>query len=148
MRRVPGHHGTQGQLFRTWRYHAFVTNLAGPAWALDRSHRAHAVVELSIRDLKAGPLAHLPSGSFNANSAWLQCAVLAHNLIRWTTTLGNNVTDQLIVAKTWRHRLLAIPGRLVNHSGTPTLRLPARWPWAQQFTTALDTLRALPPVPG
>ena len=54
-------------LFATWRYHAFVTNLAGSAWALDRSHRAHAVVELSIRDLKAGPLAHLPSGSFNVN---------------------------------------------------------------------------------
>lgn len=148
VRRVPGHHGTQGQLFATWRYHAFVTNLAGPAWALDRSHRAHAVVELSIRDLKAGPLAHLPSGSFNANGAWLQCAVLAHNLIRWTAALGSSVTDQLIVTKTWRHQLLAIPGRLVNHSGTPTLRLPARWPWAHQFTTALDTLRALPPVPG
>jgi hypothetical protein len=31
---------------------------------------------------------HVPSGSFSANSAWLQCAVLAHNLIRWTATLG------------------------------------------------------------
>lgn len=148
VRRVPGHHSTQGQLFATWRYHAFVTNLAGSAWALDRSHRAHAVVELSIRDLKAGPLAHLPSGSFNANSAWLQCAVLAHNLIRWTAALSHGGTDRLVVAKTWRHRLLAIPGRLVNRSGTPTLRLPAHWPWAHQFTTALDALRALPPVPG
>ena len=88
VRRVRNHHGPQGQLFATWRYHAFVTNLAGPAWALDRQHRAHAVVELSIRDLKAGPLAHLPSGSFHANSAWLQCAVLAHDLVRWTAILG------------------------------------------------------------
>ena len=32
------------QLFATWRYHAFVTNLAGSTWALDQSHRAHAVV--------------------------------------------------------------------------------------------------------
>lgn len=88
VRRVPSHRGAQGQLFPTWRYHAFVTNLAGPAWSLDAQHRAHAVVELSIRDLKAGPLAHLPSGSFNANSAWLQCAVLAHNLIRWAAVLG------------------------------------------------------------
>jgi hypothetical protein len=148
VRRVPGHQGPQGQLFTTWRYHAFVTNLAGAAWALDASHRAHAVVELSIRDLKAGPLAHLPSGSFNANSAWLQCAVLAHNLLRWTAALGEHTTDQLLVAKTWRHRLLAIPGRLVNRSGTPTLRLPARWPWAQRYRAALDALRALPPVPG
>ena len=148
VRRVPGHHGPQGQLFTTWRYHAFVTNLAGTAWALDRQHRAHAVIELSIRDLKAGPLAHMPSGSFAANSAWLQCAVLAHNLIRWTTTLGAISTDGLIVAKSIRTRFLAVPGRLVNRSGRPTLRLPTRWPWAQQLTAALDTLRALPAVPG
>lgn len=148
VRRVRNHHGPQGQLFATWRYHAFVTNLAGPAWALDRQHRAHAVVELSIRDLKAGPLAHLPSGSFHANSAWLQCAVLAHNLIRWTAALGGIRGDNLVVAKTFRHRLLGVPGRLVNRSGRPTLRLPTRWPWADQFRTALDTLRALPPVPG
>jgi hypothetical protein len=148
VRRVPGHRGRQGQLFDTWRYHAFVTNLTGTAWALDRQHRAHAVVELSIRDLKAGPLAHMPSGSFAANSAWLQCAALAHNLIRWTSTLGGLNTDQLVVAKTFRTRLLAVPGRLVNRSGRPTLRLPTRWPWATQLHAALDTLRALPPVPG
>ncbi len=52
------------------------------------------MVELSIRDLKAGPLAHMPSSSFPANGAWLQCAVLAHNLIRWTTTLGDIGTDR------------------------------------------------------
>ncbi len=143
-----GHRGAQGQLFTTWRYHAFVTNLAGTAWSLDRQHRAHAVVELSIRDLKAGGLAHLPSGSFNANSAWLQHAVLAHNLTRWTAQLGGHTTNQLMVAKTFRTRLLTIPGRLVNRSGQPTLRLPARWPWADQFHSALDVLRTLPPVPG
>ena len=148
VRRVPGHHGPQGQLFDTWRYHAFITNLTGTPWALDAQHRAHAVVELSIRDLKAGPLTHMPSGSFSANSAWLQCAALAHNLLRWTTTLGGINTGQLVVAKTFRTRLLNIPGRLVNRSGRPTLRLPTRWPWADQLHAALDALRALPPVPG
>ncbi len=148
VRRVRNHRGPQGQLFPTWRYHAFVTNLAGPAWALDQQHRAHAVVELSIRDLKAGPLTHLPSGSFAANGAWLQCAVLAHNLIRWTATLGEIRTDGLIVAKTIRHRHLTVPARLVNRSGRLTLRLPARWPWADHFLTALNALRALPPAPG
>lgn len=148
VRRVRNHHGPQGQLFATWRYHAFVTNLAGPAWALDQQHRAHAVVELSIRDLKAGPLTHLPSGSFHANSAWLQCAVLAHNLLRWSTALGGIATGELVVAKTIRRRYLNVPARLVNRSGRLTLRLPARWPWAQPFETALGALRALPPAPG
>ena len=39
----------QGQLFHTWCYHGFVTDLAGEATELDRFHRAHAQVELAIR---------------------------------------------------------------------------------------------------
>lgn len=104
-------------------------------------------MELSIRDLKAGPLAHLPSGVFSANSAWLQCAVLAHNLIRWTAALGGTTTGELVVAKTYRARMLNVPARLVRPAGRPRLRFPARWPWATQFLTALHTLRGLPPVP-
>jgi hypothetical protein len=53
----------------------------------------------------------------------------------------------LIVARTIRTRLLALPGRLVNRAGQQTLRLPSRWPWADTFTKILDTLRALEPVP-
>ena len=94
-------------------------------------------------------LEHVPSGNFHANSAWLQCTVLAHNLIRWTSILGNiRVDDQLVVARTTRTRLVAIPGRLVNRAGRPTLRLPILWPWKEQFTTALDTLRLLRPAPA
>jgi hypothetical protein len=138
----------QQRLWPDWRHHAFLTDLDGSAVDVDRFHRHHAVVELAIRDLKAGAgLEHVPSGNFHANSAWLQCAVLAHNLIRWTTTLGGIGTDQLVVARTMRTRLVAIPARLVNHSGRTTLRLPTHWPWATAFTTALDTLRLLRPAP-
>jgi hypothetical protein len=39
---------------------------------LDADHRRHAVVELAIRDLKAGVgLRHCPSGKFAANAACL-----------------------------------------------------------------------------
>src|SRR5215211_4495776 len=79
--------GDQQQLFPTWRYHAFVTNRVGTATFLDADHRRHAVCELHIRDLKAGAgLAHLPSGRFAANAAWLLAATLAHNLLHWTAT--------------------------------------------------------------
>ena len=47
------------------------------------------------------------------------------------------VDDQLVVARTIRTRLLAIPGRIVNRAGRPTLRTPTHWPWADQFATAL-----------
>lgn len=138
----------QQQLWPDWRHHAFLTDLDGDVVAVDRFHREHATVELAIKDLKAGAgLEHLPSGVFSANSAWFQIAILAHNMCRWTARLGGHDTDRLIVARTIRTRLLALPGRLVNRAGQPTLRLPSRWPWARNFTTILDTLRALEPVP-
>ena len=88
-------------------------------------------------------------GVGQAAAAWLQCAVLAHNLIRWTTIAGGvRVDNQLIVARTIRTRLVAISGRIVNRAGRPTLRLPINWPWKKAFTTALDTLRTLRPAPA
>jgi Transposase DDE domain group 1 len=139
----------QARLWPNWRHFAFLTDLAGDTVTLDAFHRAHAVVELAIRDLKEGAgLEHIPSGNFSANGAWLQCAVLAHNLMRWTTTIGEPASaDPQIVARTIRTRLIAVPGRLVNRSGTLTLRGPLNWPWAQHFTRRLTAIRALP-APG
>jgi hypothetical protein len=136
----------QQALWPDWRHHAFVTSSVADTVTADRFHRDHARVELAIRDLKDGAgLEHVPSGRFFANAAWLACAVLAHNLIRWTDQLGGTRHgDQLTIARTVRTRLLALPGRLVNHSGRPTLRLPADWPWATAFNTALDRIRNLP----
>ncbi len=138
----------QRALWPDWRHHAFVTDLDLPLVEMDQFHREHATVELAIRDLKEGAgLEHCPSGRFFANAAWLACAVLAHNLIRWSARLGGvHPDDQLTVARTVRTRVLALPGRLVNRSGTIVLRLPERWPWATTFTRALDQIRALPLV--
>jgi hypothetical protein len=137
VRRVRNH-GDQPQLFPTWRYHAFVTNRVGTMTELDADHRCHAVCELAIRDLKAGAgLAHLPSGQFNANAAWLLAATLAHNLLRWTATLGLSAHDQQLVAKTIRRTLLVLPGRLTRSARQWTLHLPIGWPWAHSFTMAL-----------
>lgn len=137
---------TQAALWPDWRHHAFLTDLDGDAVTLDAFHRQHAVIELAIRDLKEGAgLEHVPSGQFFANAAWLSCAVLAHNLIRWAASLGELTPDgELTVARTMRTRLIALPGRIVNRSGQHTLRLPARWPWADAFLHALTRLRAIP----
>ncbi len=137
---------TQARLWPDWRHFAFLTDLDGDAVTVDAFHRQHAVVELAIRDLKEGAgLEHVPSGQFFANAAWLACAVLAHNLIRWSADLGGITNDgELTVARTIRTKLLALPGRVVNRSGRHTLRLPARWPWTETFLTALEHLRAIP----
>jgi hypothetical protein len=140
----------QLKLWPDWRHFGFLTDLTTDVVEVDNFHRQHAVVELAIRDLKYGAgLEHVPSGNFHANSAWLQCAVLAHNMIRWTAIAGKvRVDNQLVVARTLRTRLLAIPGRLVNRSGRPTLRMPTNWPWSTSFITALDSLRELKPATG
>jgi len=141
--------GRQATLWPQWRHFAFVTDLEGDAVDVDAFHRAHATVELTIRDLKEGAgLEHVPSGQFFANAAWLVCAALAHDLIRWTAMLGEiTPEDQLTVARTVRSRFLSVPGRLVSRSGRPTLRAPLEWPWAKAFERALGLLRNLPPVP-
>jgi hypothetical protein len=137
--------GDQAQLFATWRYHAFVTNRVGTMLELDADHRRHAVCELAIRDLKAGAgLAHLPSGGFAANAAWLLAATLAHNLLRWTARLGLGSHGEQLVAKTLRRTLLALPGRLTRSGRQWRLHLPAGWPWAHSFAMALARLRCIP----
>jgi len=141
--------GSQATLWPDWRHFAFVTDLEGTTVELDAFHRHHAVVELCIDDLKEGAgMEHCPSGNFSANAAWLCCAVLAHNLMRWSAQVGDLVDDDtLVVARTLRTRYFAVPGRLVNRSGRPTLRAPARWPWASSFARALTNLRAVTFVP-
>ena len=42
----------------------------------------------TFADLIDGPLAHIPSGLFAANCAWLACAVVTHNLLRAAGTLA------------------------------------------------------------
>jgi Transposase DDE domain group 1 len=140
----------QARLWPDWRHFAFLTDLDGDTITVDAFHRHHAVVELAIRDLKEGAgMQHVPSGNFSANSAWLQCAVLAHNLIRWTATIGApGPVDELTVARTVRQQLLNVPGRLVNHAGTPVLRGPLNWPWRHRFQQRLAALRLLEPLTG
>ena len=135
---------TQATLWPDWRYHVFATSTELPPVEADAHHRAHARVELAIRDIKAhGGLSHCPSGSFFANAAWLACATLAHNLYRWTEH-HTRPEGQLTNGNTVRTRLFRVPGRIVNHAGKPILRLPARWPWANTYHTTLANLRSLP----
>lgn len=136
--------GAQAELWPDWRCFAFLTNRIDPLEIVEAEHRQHAVVELAIRDLKDQALAHFPSGRFYANAAWTVIAALAHNLLRWTVLIGQ--PDSTIpTAATIRRRLLTIPGRLARTARRTTLRMPARWPWANDFLDALAHIRALPP---
>ena len=138
--------GAQQRLWPDWRHHAFNANTDHDTAAADEFHRAHAVVELAIRDLKEGTgLEHVPSGHYGANCAPLACAALAHNIGHWSAALAG---APAATNRSRRTRLVALAAVLANRSGTPTLRYPARWPWAPQFTATLNALRALPGPSG
>jgi hypothetical protein len=135
----------QGELLPSWEHYPFVTNRDDALEAVEAEHRQHAVVELTIRDLKDQALAHFPSGKFFANAAWSVIACLAHNLLRWTGVIG--LPGKTVrTARTLRRRLLSLPGRLTKSARSFTLHLPARWPWERDFIEALTRIRALTAV--
>jgi hypothetical protein len=119
-------------LFPVWRYHPFFTNTDLPVEAADITHRQHAIIETVFADLIDGPLAHLPSGRFGANSAWILCAAIAHNLLRAAGALAG---DQHSRARgsTLRRRIVNVPARLARPQHRPILHLPTHWPWSKPW---------------
>jgi hypothetical protein len=143
VRRVRPTPGSQLALFTTWDYHAFVTNRPGDVLEIEADHRRHAVVEQRIAELKSAGLAHLPSGKFMANAAWLALTVMAHNLARAVGHLAGPDLEKATVS-TLQRRVFTVPGRLVHSGRRRHLRLPASWPWASAIVQALTTIQAIP----
>jgi hypothetical protein len=143
-RRIPAGCEGQEELFTTfdqWRHHAVFTDSPEAMLAAEATHRAHAVVEQVIADLKAGPLAHLPSGVFTANAAWLTLATIAFNLLRAAGVLASTRAGHgLAVATTatLRARLVTVPARIARSARRLTLHLPTRWPWHEHWTRLAD----------
>ena len=121
------------ELFPVWRYHPFLTNSDEPTAEADLSHRRHAIIETVFADLIDGPLAHMPSGRFAANSAWAICAAITHNLLRAAGTLTSR-KHAVARGATLRRQIITVPARLARPQRRHTLHLPAHWPWAQQWT--------------
>lgn len=143
VRRVRPTPGSQLALFTVWDYHAFVTNRPGDVLEVEAEHRRHAVVEQRIAELKSAGLAHLPSGKFMANAAWLALAVMAHNLGRAVGRLAGADLEKATTS-TLRRRIFTVPGRLVHSGRRRHLRLPAAWPWAHAIDQALLRIQAIP----
>jgi hypothetical protein len=143
VRRVRPTPGSQLALDVVFDYHAILTDRHGEMLEIEADHRRHAVVELAIRDLKAGGLAHVPSGIFTANAAWLALAVLAHNLGRWTLAVAGDRWSKA-TTETLRTNLISMPARLVHSARRLRLRAPTNWPWREAFETALVRIAAIP----
>ena len=132
-------------LFPVWRYHPFFTNSDLPTTEADIIHRKHAIVETTFADLIDGPLAHIPSGLFAANCAWLACAVIAHNLLRAAGTLAGGA-HAVARGATLRRDLVNVPARFAAPARKPTLHLPAHWPWQIGWKTLWDNITGYSPA--
>ncbi len=137
VRRIPDlnadKHRAAGQdtLFDTWRFHAFFTTTDPTVLdtvAADKTHRGHAVIEQVHADLKNSALAHLPSGKFAANAAWLVLAVIAFNLTRAAASITGADLARATTA-TIRRKLITVPARVASSARRITLHLPTAWPW-------------------
>jgi hypothetical protein len=149
VRRIPelNKHKLAGQatLFDLHRFHAFFTTSTLDTVTADTTHRAHAAIELVNSDLKSSALAHLPSGVFAANAAWLVLAVIAFNLTRAAAvTAGTGLARAR--AATIRRKLINIPARTASSARRITLHLPENWPWETGWTHLFDHAFA-PPSP-
>ena len=138
------------ELFPVWRHHPFFTNSPSRPPTADITHRRHAIIETVFADLIDGPLAHLPSGRFAANSAWAICAAITHNLLRAAGTLAG--PGQAVArGATLRRQIVTRPRPDRPTATPPVLHLPAHWPWAEPLAhpvgPRLRTTRPAPPAP-
>jgi Transposase DDE domain group 1 len=127
------------------RFQCFITDQEGDDLAiLEARHRDHAIVEDRVRELKSTGLSNLPFSAFEANQAWLEAALVAHDLTVWTQLLLFDGEHRVCEPKRLRYRLLHVAGRLTRHARQRTLHLPADWPWAAAIAQAFKRLAALP----
>jgi predicted transposase YbfD/YdcC len=113
---------------------------ADESWTEEGKGHGRRIIEQLLADLNDGPLAHLPSGKFNANAAWLAIAAIAHNLLRAAGSLAGRRHARARAA-TVRRDLIAVAARTARRGRDHiTLHLPEAWhrerEWRNLFEAA------------
>jgi hypothetical protein len=137
--------GNLEPLFPLYRYHAFFTTSTLDTVTADKTHRAHAIIEQVNADIKNGPLAHMPSGKFTANAAWLVLAVMSFNLSRIAAIIADTGFTRATTG-TIRRKLINLPARIATSARRVILHLPTNWP-RQTAWTNLFNYACGPPQP-
>ena len=134
----------QDELFDVWRYHAVFTDSPFMLLQAEEQHRDHAIVEQVFADWSSGPLAHLPSGFFPANAAWLALAAISHNLLRAAGALAS-LANAKARGATLRRDLIDVAARLARHGrGHITLHLPDGWHHEQEWMNLFEAATGPP----
>jgi hypothetical protein len=136
----------QDELFTVWRHHAIFTDSPFEMLQAEEQHRDHAVVEQVLADWTDGPLAHLPSGSFPANAAWLALVAISHNLLRAAGSLASLACARARGA-TLRRDLIDVAARTARHGrGHITVHLPDGWHRQAEWMNLFEAACGPPPA--
>jgi hypothetical protein len=138
----------QGELFTAWRYHAVFTDSPFETIQAEAQHRDHAIIEQVFADWNDGPLAHLPSGRFPANAAWLACAAICHNLTRAAGALAGPLHAKARGATIRRH-LISVAARIARRGRDHiTIHLPGAWHHEHAWMTLFEAACGPPAAPA
>jgi hypothetical protein len=112
-----------------WNYYAIITNFSLLHHSLQsvmEFYLKRGNAENFIREEKYGfDLLHMPCLSLNANHAFLQLAVVAHNILRWVALVQK--PDKPHFSKKIRRRYIYIPGKIIKHARQLILKIPVRF---------------------
>jgi hypothetical protein len=126
------------------RYQVFVTDLDDPDIAyLEALYRGRGRAEKQICDTKTLGLTNLPSHSFAINTAWLQLALIAHDLLAWTRALTLEGDLATAEPKRLRYCLFHTAGQLATTGRQRFCHLSRDWPWTYDLITAFDRVHQL-----
>jgi hypothetical protein len=142
VRRERPHPGAQLSLLEEadgWRY-----TRVGQLAFLEARHRAHARVEDRIKAAKDSGLGRFPSREYAINQAWLKIVAVAADLTAWLRLLALDGDLAATEPKGLRLKMLHVPARLVRSGRRRHLRLPGRWPWADQIVEAFRRIMIIP----
>ena len=81
----------------------------------------------------------MPSGRFGANSAWVLCTALAHNLLRAAGVIAGQ-RHAAARGATLRRTIITVPARLARPQRKHILHLPRHWPWATAWLRLWDNV--------
>jgi hypothetical protein len=108
-----------------WEYYAVVTNLDLSTWSLQQVIEHHAKrgnAENFVKEEKYNfNLKNFPCQKLLANQAWVQLALVAHNMIRWIALM--DAPDRPHYSKKIRNKYIFNAGKLVYHAGQWALRV-------------------------
>jgi len=112
-----------------WDHYAVLTNITLANFtpqSIMEHHQARGNSENFIREAKYGyDLKHFPCKKLSANRAYGLLALVAHNFHRAMAQISNPKKPHF--SKHLRRKFTFIPGRLIRHARTLTMRIPARF---------------------